>query len=243
MPRLRAVLFDIDDTLYSTTAFARTARKNAVRGMVAAGLRMDEEEVYRELEEVIREFSSNYEHHYDKLIMRLPREAHAGINPALIVASGVVGYHDTKFGGLYPFPDVVPLLESLRKAGMRVGVVTHGWTLKQAEKLVRLKLRDLIDSDAVFISDQVGIAKPNPKLWTQALRSMKLAPEEAMHVGDSLAHDIAPPQSLGLPTVWARRAAKPGQEVGEITPDHVVDDFKELAGVLRESYGIALEPS
>ena len=240
MTRLKAVLFDIDDTLYSTTAFARTARQNAVRGMIEAGLQLGEAEVYRELEEVIREFSSNYEHHYDKLLMRLPQEALQGINPALIVAAGVVGYHNTKFAELHPFPDVEPLLRSLRRAGLRVGVVTHGWTLKQAEKLVRLKLRDLVDSDAVFISDQVGIAKPNPKLWSQALRALGLEPAEAMHVGDSLAHDIAPPQSLGLPTVWARRSAKPGQEAGEIVPDHVIDDFEELAQLLREVYGIAL---
>ena len=172
--------------------------------------------------------------------MRLPQEALEGVNPALIVAAGVVGYHNTKFAELHPFPDVAPLLRSLRSAGLRVGVVTHGWTLKQAEKLVRLKLRQLVDADAIFISDQVGIAKPNPKLWSQALRALGLEPAEAMHVGDSLAHDIAPPQSLGLPTVWARRSAKPGQEPGEIVPDHVIDDFEQLATLLREHYGIAL---
>ena len=43
MARLKAVLFDIDDTLFSTTHFARTARRNAVRAMVAAGLDVTEE--------------------------------------------------------------------------------------------------------------------------------------------------------------------------------------------------------
>ena len=97
MSRLRAVLFDVDDTLFSTTAFARKARANAVRAMVEAGLGLPEEVVARELDEVIAEFSSNYDHHFDKLLQRLRPSALAQLNPALVVAAGVVAYHDTKF--------------------------------------------------------------------------------------------------------------------------------------------------
>ena len=67
---LAAVLFDIDDTLFSPTEFAQRARANSVRAMRAAGLSLTQEEVERELDEVIREFSSNYHHHFDKLLMR-----------------------------------------------------------------------------------------------------------------------------------------------------------------------------
>ena len=63
---LRAVLFDIDDTLFSTTRFAKAARTNAVRAMVQAGLDLPEELVLKELEEVVSEFTSNYDHHYDQ---------------------------------------------------------------------------------------------------------------------------------------------------------------------------------
>jgi len=46
---LKAVLFDIDDTLFSTSDFADHARRNAIRSMIQYGLRMDEEAAYREL--------------------------------------------------------------------------------------------------------------------------------------------------------------------------------------------------
>jgi len=239
MGELKALLFDVDDTLFSTTRFARSARRNAVRAMIDAGLRLDEDVVYRELEEVISEFSSNYEHHYDKLLMRLPAEASEGVNPALIVAAGVVAYHDTKFRGLVPFDDVRPFLGVLRDAGLRVGVVTHGWTTKQAEKLIRLGLTDFLDPQAIFISDQVGISKPNPKLYLLALRRMGLEPGEAMVVGDNLAGDIAPPAGLGMRTAWARRAARERQVEG-VVPDHEVADFRELAAILRDEYGLRL---
>ncbi len=150
MASLQAVFFDIDDTLCPTTEFARRARRNAVRAMVAAGLAEDEDRVAAELDEVIAEFSSNYEHHFDKLLLRLSPSALQGQNRAMIVAAGVVAYHDTKFRELRPFEGVTELLADLRRAGVRLGIITHGWTLKQAEKLVRLKLVRYFDDPALW---------------------------------------------------------------------------------------------
>jgi putative hydrolase of the HAD superfamily len=238
--RLQAILFDIDDTLFSTTEFARKARRNAVRAMIQGGLDIPEEVVLRELDEVLAEFSSNYEHHFDKLIQRLRPSCLKGLNSALIVAAGVAAYHDTKFRELAPFDDVFPLLHDLKRAGMRLGVVTHGWTVKQAEKLVRLGLVPYLDPRAVFISDQIGISKPNPKLYATALADLGLPANEVMYVGDSPEHDIAPPQSIGMITVWARRAARHGLDGTQITPDYIVEDFEELRGILVREFGIPL---
>jgi putative hydrolase of the HAD superfamily len=239
MSELRAVLFDIDDTLFSTSAFASRARDNAVSAMVEAGLRLPPERVRRELDEVIAEFSSNYDHHFDKLLQRLRPSAIGAVNPALIVAAGVAAYHDTKFRELAPWPDVVPLLEALKAGGLLTGIITHGWTVKQAEKLVRLGLVPLLDPKAIFISDQIGIAKPNPKLYRAVLSELGLEPGQVLYVGDNPAHDIAPPAALGMRTVWARRGSRVQELPPEIVPDHVVDDFAQLLGILRSDYGLA----
>ncbi len=236
---LKAILFDVDDTLFSTTRFARRARVNAVRAMIEAGLRAPEEVVLRELDEVLREFGSNYSNHYDKLLMRLPAEVVNGANPALVVAAGVVSYHDTKFRELEPFDDVRPFLRAAGEAGLLLGIVTHGLTLKQAEKLIRLDLLPLVDQRAVFISDQVGISKPNPKLFALAARRLDLEPSQCMVVGDNLTNDIAPARSLGMHTVWAFRSAKEGQDLA-IRPDHKIETFRELAGILNDDFGISL---
>jgi putative hydrolase of the HAD superfamily len=238
--RLAAILFDIDDTLFSTTEFARKARTNAVRAMRAAGLDVPEERVLRELDEVLAEFSSNYEHHFDKLLQRLRPDCLACINPALIVAAGVVAYHDTKFRELAPFEDVLPLLSDLRAAGLKLGVVTHGWTVKQAEKLVRLGVVPYLDPAAVFISDQIGISKPNPKLYATALEDLGLPAGEVMYVGDNPEHDIAPPRSLGMVTVWSRRAAKHDATAAGIEPDYAIDDFGQLRTILTRDFGVRL---
>ena len=238
MTQLRAVLFDLDDTLFSTTEFARKARLNAVRGMIAAGLDLPEEEVLRELDEVISEFTSNYDRHLDQLLRRLRPRALQRVNPAILVASGVAAYHDTKFRELAPFDDVKPLLEDLRKAGLRRGIITHGLTLKQAEKLIRLDLLPYLDPDAIFVSEQIGISKPNPKLYLTALRDLMLRPEEVMYIGDSPAHDVAPPKQIGMVSVWAKRAARRTLEGTDIEPDHVIGSFDELRPILRDTYGV-----
>lgn len=235
---MKAVLFDLDDTLFSTTDFARRARQEAVDAMIARGLDATPEELMEELMEVVREFGSNYSSHYDKLVQRLLPHQRQMVNPAIVVAAGVVAYHDTKFEHLQPFPDVEPFLEALQAAKVRTGVLTHGWTTKQSEKLIRLGLIDLFGSREIFISDQVGIAKPNPKLYQYALREMGLLPTEVMMVGDNLAHDIVPAKSIGMHTVWIRRAAKPGQDEEAAAPDFVVDDFGELQTILRERFQV-----
>ena len=244
MGRLSAILFDIDDTLCATTEFARRARRNAVEAMIGAGLDVPAERLLTELEEVIAEFSSNYEHHFDKLLLRLDPERRSRSSRALIVAAGVAAYHDTKFRELRPFPGVPELLSDLKRKGVRLGVITHGLAVKQAEKLVRLKLVDYMDPAAIFISDEIGINKPNPKLYKTALSALGLEAREAMYVGDNIESDVIPPKSLGMITVWARlaggRHAMRELPSAEAAPDHVIESFDGLRVLLRESYAIAV---
>ena len=208
MRKLAAVFFDIDDTLYSTSEFARRARLNSIDAMVAAGLRADRHMLLAELEEVIGEFSSNYGNHFDKLLLRLPREATEGLNPAVLVASAMVAYHDTKFRELAPYPDAVDLLKDLSETKLVVGIISHGPAIKQAEKVIRLKIAPYITPNAIFISDQIGISKPNPKLYQRACEACRVALKEAMYVGDNPPNDIEPPHSLGMVTVLNRRSGK-----------------------------------
>ena len=94
---LRAVFFDIDVTLYSSTRFAGLARERAVEAMIARGLQATKGEVLEELAQVVAEFGSNDRNHYDRLLTRLPASAMLGLNPALLVTAGVIAYHETKW--------------------------------------------------------------------------------------------------------------------------------------------------
>lgn len=238
---LRGVFFDIDDTLYSTTDFARRAREAATDRMIGLGLRIDRETCLRELEEVIAEFSSNYAYHFDKLLARLGGEALGDLNPAIVVAGAVAAYHDTKNTELVPFPGVAEVLEKLASTELIVGIITEGLAVKQAEKLLRLGLYSYVSPHAVFISDQIGISKPNAKLFKRALDETGIAAGEAMYVGNRATHDVDPPASLGMKTVLFEHGGKYSGTRGEVEPDYTIRSFEELLEILAADFRVRIK--
>ncbi len=240
-PKLDALLFDVDDTLYSTTAFSLVARRRSIQAMIAAGLEITEEEGFAELMEVVTEFSSNYSNHFERLLDRLGPQSHAGRNPAMLVAAGVVAYHATKQEGMRLLADVAETLERLHAAGIRMGVLSAGLQVKQAEKLVRLGAAHYFDPQAIFFTDQLGISKPNPKLFTKACESMALDPARGLYIGDRLEHDVMPANSIGLRTVLYGGAHGKYSRSEETAPaDHVLMDMRNLLPILREQYALSV---
>ena len=235
--KLKALFFDIDDTLCATTAFTVKARAAAVDAMRRLGLRLPRALLLRELGEVIAEFSSNHGRHLDKLLLRLPPRAFRGVNRAILVAAGVRAYHDAKDRLLRPFPDVHAALRRLARTRLRLGVITAGLEIKQADKLLRLDLYRWFDSRAIFISDQIGISKPNPKLFRRACEATGVRPRDAAFVGDHPTHDIDPAKEIGMVTFRVRRG-RLAREEGRSRPDHDLRNFKELLTVLRRIYTV-----
>lgn len=236
---LRAIFFDIDDTLYSTSEFSEVARTNAIDAMIQAGLTLPREQLIKELGEVIREFSANYEHHYDKLLLRIPRRYYPGINPAVLVAAGVIAYHETKMRQLAPYEDAIEVLRLLsQKTELILGIITEGLEVKQAEKLLRMRITPYLSRNAIFISYQLGISKPNPKLYQRACSDLNIKPTETMYVGDNPRNDIDPPNEIGMITVRMRRGGKYQDEEGETKPRLEVQNFWDLLDFLRAEFGI-----
>jgi putative hydrolase of the HAD superfamily len=234
---LGAVLFDIDDTLFPSTVFAERARRRAVDAMVHAGLHIDAEAAYRELELVVDEFSSNYGHHFDKLVLRLRKHLDPGVHAAIVIASGVRAYHSTK-EHIKPYPDAVRILDALSRSNLARGVLSNGLTVKQAEKLVRLGLERAFTPGAIFISEEIGIAKPHPKIFLIACEKLGVAPEDALYVGDHPIKDIDPAHEAGLHTCLRAGDGKHGETRGTHEPELTVRNFDELLAILRDKFGV-----
>jgi putative hydrolase of the HAD superfamily len=241
MPNLDAVFFDIDDTLFSTSGFAERAREASVDAMIRVGLDIEKEVLLQELREVVAEFTSNYDHHFDQLLRRIPKRHFKGVNQAIIIAAGVVAYHDTKIRDLAPYPDAVELLKLLAKVpDLTRGVITSGLMIKQAEKLVRLGVYEYLTPTAIFISDQIGINKPNPKLYRRACSDLNLKPARCIYVGDRPRSDVDPPNALGMVTVQLKRGGRHEKEEGKTKPTYEVRDFHELRTILERDFAFQL---
>ncbi|MEZ6187798.1 MAG: TIGR02253 family HAD-type hydrolase [Planctomycetota bacterium] len=238
--QLDAVFFDVDDTLFSTSKFAARARLAACEAMHRVGLRLDPQELLDELQEVVGEFTSNYDHHFDQLLLRIPKRHYKGVNPGVIVAAAVIAYHDTKARELKPYPDAYDLLRDLAPLELVRGVITSGLTVKQAEKLLRLGIVPFLTPAAIYISEQIGINKPNVKLYRRACSDLNLKPANCMYVGDRPERDIDPANALGMITVRLVRDGRYAERKGETEAAYTVAHFDELRAVLRDEFGLPL---
>lgn len=238
---LKAIFFDIDDTLYSTTEFVKIARKKSIDAMVNLGLKYPKKLLCKELEETIAEFSSNYPLHYDRLLRRIPRCTYENINPSILVAGAVIAYHKTKWKHFKVYPDALSLLAKLSKTDIIRGIITDGLEVKQAEKILRLGIYPYLTPTAIFISDQVGISKPNVKLYERVCTSVGLLPKEVMYVGDNPILDIEPAASIGMITVLCTRSGNKYSNLkSQIKPQYIISNFKELACILKKDFHLKI---
>ena len=120
------------------------------------------------------------------------------------------------------YPEVPDVLARLRARGARLAVVSN-WDVSLHDVLERTGLRPLVD--AVVISAELGVAKPDPAIFRAALDRLGVAPDGAVHVGDSLEHDVAGARAAGLEAVLVNRN-------GAVAPDGVrtVASLAELVG-------------
>ncbi len=235
---LRALFFDVDDTLYSSTDFAANARRQAVQSMIRAGLMIDEETVLGELEEVIAEFGSNDDRHYDKLLRRLPKETYPPGSRLFIITAGIIGYHQYKSRSFFPYEDALEVMRQLHEKKLTLGIISAGIPMKQVEKIIRLNLLSLVDFNHVFITESAGIAKTNPKIFMHACRSLGAKPEECGYVGDNPLVDIDVPHRIGMKTFFSRRGTKYENTPGLAEPDHVIHNFWDLLDIIDKQYEI-----
>ncbi len=235
------LFFDIDDTLYSTSSFAETARRNSIEALCDIGVEVPHEELYNELKEVISEFSSNYPYHYDKLLLRLPDHVQENVDKDVAVAAAVMAYHRTKHEQLEPFDDVLPFFKALSSSNIpkKPAIISEGLSVKQAEKILRLDLYSYFDPHGFYISEKVGISKPNPKLFQTAAQQSNTAPKRSIMIGDRLVKDIAPANEVGFHTVHFNRVDKDPadkEEYEDIVPDYTVNQYSELRNVLVDCF-------
>ncbi|MBI5458671.1 TIGR02253 family HAD-type hydrolase [Methanobacterium sp.] len=191
---IKAVFFDIDDTLYDTSGFAKLARKAALQAMIDAGLPLSQQEAYLLLREIIKEKGSNYDKHFNILTKRV-----MGEEKPLLIALGMITYHNVKFALLRLFPDTMSTLIYLKKSNYQMGVISNGLTIKQWEKLIRLGLYHFFED--VVTSQEAGSEKPDRKIFQLALERMGCQAEESVMVGNKFSEDILGATKAGMSAI------------------------------------------
>ncbi|GGQ99288.1 HAD family hydrolase [Deinococcus ruber] len=208
---LRAVLFDLDGTLHDRAeSIRRYLKGHARRFELPAG--------YAERFTVLDDLGYRSK---QEVAAELVAEFGLSHTPAELFQD----YSDHAWSDVARMPHALEVLTELRRRGVRLGIVTNGWTEKQQECIRGLDLAQRVDD--VIVSEAVGLKKPDPAIFHLALSRLGVAAQDAWYVGDSPVNDVAGPQAAGL-----QAALLPG---GHPLPPTLRPDvlLQDLRGVLE----------
>ena len=193
---LRAVLFDLDDTLYPEIDFARSGFA-AVAAALEARFAVPAGTARAALAAALDA------HGRGQTIDRALAALGIAVAPGLI--GELVAVYRSHAPRLALHPDAIRALDRLRRRGLALGVVTDGDPAVQRAKAAALDLARWIGHLRCTWDDGAERQKPHPQAFTRALAALHVAGDEAAYVGDNPAKDFVGARGLGLHTVRLRR--------------------------------------
>jgi putative hydrolase of the HAD superfamily len=206
--KLDVVLFDLDDTLHDDTAAFQTAAEEVARevaaehgidalALKAAYIAQAEGFWHRLTGEQLKTRLSGVRE-------QLWREAlaHIGIEDLTIANRSAERYNEYRKKYFAVFPGAIDALRTLRERGMKLGILTNGFSETHREKIALLQIGELFD--AIFIADEVGMLKPDPLLFAHACTQLGAPPMRGAMVGDRYDRDIRGAIDAGMFAVWLK---------------------------------------
>jgi len=191
--KVKAVLFDLDDTLIDHKGAVRAALNNlffehqelATTFHDVADFRSCWNDSHKEFYNLFLKNKLTADEQRIKKVQAVWAKAciHLDTQSALRISDRFLKYYEESWA---IFPETLPLLISLKY--LTIGIITNGESAQQRRKLEKLGILSFIKS--VTISSDVGISKPDPEIFLHACRELKVDPSEACFVGDIFEVDI-----------------------------------------------------
>lgn len=230
-PDLRCLFFDIDGTLCNYGVDPREALDD-VCGRRGVDASLDPYEYYELYEVVAIELPrASYGEISNEAYRRLlEREGYDDLDLAQQIAEE---YRRVRLASVSLYPGTNELLQELSRR-FSLGVISNGPSPIQRAKLSKFHLGDYFD--AIIISGEAGVQKPERAIFRLALEAIGAEPGESAHVGDSLAYDVVGARGAGLVSFWVNRHVRDflhsDANVSDVTPDYEVGDLRELPHIL-----------
>jgi len=221
MPKIKAVLFDLDNTLIDFMSMKKESCKAAISAMILAGLKMEKDRAFKLLFELYEKHGIENQRIFQKFL----RKANKKIDYK-VLASAIVAYRRYQAGVLKPYKNVIPVLSGLKKKGIKTAIVSDAPKMRAWIRLVEMGIENYFDVVVCF--EDTKERKPSRLPFEKAINSLNLKPEDCIMVGDWPERDIAGAKALGMKTVFARY----GSSKGDADADYKIDDIKELLRIV-----------
>lgn len=197
---LRAVLFDLDNTLVNFWKFKLESAKAASHAMVEAGLPMGEAACYERIFAIYKTHGVEYQQTFTHLVESLKLEP---AQAEKIRDAGVAAYLKSKRATLRPYAGVPKMLAGLQDDfGLKLGVLTDAPREQAHQRLEFSGLRHYFEAVGTF--HDTNAFKPAAAPFLHICQKMKIEPQEALMVGDNPSRDIAGAHLLGMRTCLAQ---------------------------------------
>ena len=230
MPKaaIKGVVFDLDNTLLDFMKMKEFAVKAAVKGMIEAGLKVDEEQSYIDIIAIYEEFGWENQKVFDVFM-----EKSIGRVDNKFLAAGVVAYRRAREANLMAYPNVNRTMMALAKKGIKLAVVSDAPSREAWMRIYYLNLYHFFD--AVITFDDSGERKPSEKPFQMVLNALGLQPDESIMVGDWPERDVVGARQIGMRTAFARYGDTfSTQHSGA---DWDINDIYELVEILNDLNG------
>ncbi|MFL3009132.1 MAG: HAD-IA family hydrolase [Candidatus Neomarinimicrobiota bacterium] len=227
-PKIKGVIFDLDNTLLDFMQMKQFAVKSAIKGMIEAGLLIDEILAYNEIISIYEEFGWENQKVFDVFIKK-----QIGKVDNKYLAAGIVAYRRAREANLMAYPNVNKTLMSLAKSGIKLGVVSDAPSREAWMRIYYLNLYHFFD--AVVTYDDTKERKPSAKPFKMALNLLNLKPKETLMIGDWPERDVVGAKQIGMKTAFA----KYGDTFGTINSgaDWDLKDIYQLVMIINDYNG------
>jgi putative hydrolase of the HAD superfamily len=217
----KAILFDLDDTLTDRKA---TLKRFAIQYLEDFGshLEMDVEVLALELEKADGGGYRPRPEMFQILLETVPWK----IAPT---QDEFLTYWINTFPRLaLPMPGMLETLTTLKSRGFKLGIITNGQSFQQQSKIDALEVRGLFST--ILVSAEVGIKKPDARIYQLALEHLQLPAKDVWMVGDHALNDVLGAQAAGLTGVWLRHETRVWDAV---EPQHLeIQNLPQLLDLL-----------
>ena len=222
MKQIKAILFDLDNTLIDFWKMKKSASKAAITAMINAGLEIKRGEAWRVLGKLFNEYGIE-----NQLIFSIFLKKVTGRVDTKLLAAGVTAYRREKELHMKTYPNVVGTLRRLRRRKLKLAIVTDAPQFQAWSRLFGLKLERYFDLVVAF--EDTGKKKPSHLPFKTAIKKLGIKPENVMMVGDSIYRDVLGAKKLGMTTVLAKYG-QIWKEKGK--PDFVINDISEILKIV-----------
>ncbi|EJB1795416.1 HAD family hydrolase [Vibrio parahaemolyticus] len=236
---LKAIFFDMDETLCGTSQADKAAGQKFAAWIQQTYPQISDPQAFlqRYLQGVYKKLNAEF----PQLVALLPDENafRCGLIQTILAENGIhidaeqaqqaQHYFDSaRMGAFTFFPGVKEMLTDLRKH-YKLVVITNGPIFSQHPKLKATQMDEWVDH--IIVGGEEPEEKPAASIFQKALNLVDVKPEEALHIGDSLAADIAGANNMGILSVWVN--ATGASNPTEITPNFEIRETVELKEILK----------